>query len=108
VMHFVLQERINKPMTQKEAVEKLLDWLPEEAFTPGLLPPDTNSVNDVWSKYSVHYAEKNLKGEGIYHFSKINCFKYKFKTTPCVCIKVSSNNHIVWFKEHFPYEGGCQ
>jgi hypothetical protein len=93
-------------MTQKEAVEKLVKFLPEKASHSGIKLKYIKSVNDVWANSKSIYA--SLSGQRLYHFSKVSCNSNEFDTTPCICIKVSGNNHIVWFKEHLPHKGDCR
>jgi hypothetical protein len=93
-------------MTQKEAVEKLIKFLPRKAFYSKIKLKNMKSVDDVWAISKNSHAAQ--LGQLLYHFSRVSCYLSKFDTTPCICIKVSSNNHIVWFKEHLPYEGDCR
>jgi hypothetical protein len=98
-------------MTQKEAVEKLIDWLPKKVFYDVDDIPNMKCMNDAYINGSIFHTSVHripLSNLRIYHFSKVSCRTKKFVKTPCTCIKVSSNNHIVWFKEHFPYKGDCR
>jgi hypothetical protein len=93
-------------MTQKEAVEKLIKFLPRGAFRSGIKLKNMKSVDDVWEiSKDIHAAQL---GQRLYHFSRVSCCSNEFDMTPCICIKVDNGGNIVWFKEHFPYEGDCQ
>ena len=99
-------------MTQKEAVRQLLEFLPEEAFCENNNPQEAKTVSDLWGITSLRYTNCI---KPYYHFSRVPCGCFEkiehieniFLQTPCICVKVSKNNHIIWFREHLPYQGGC-
>ena len=98
-------------MTQKEAVKQLKAWLPNEAYISDRLITGARTVYDIWLLTRIAYTSPSLKplrgvldDSGIYHFSQIPCSAETFLNTPCICIKVGKNNHILSFTQHLPYQ----
>jgi len=94
-------------MTQKEAVEQLKAWLPNEAYFSDSLITGARTIWDIWLLTRMAYTSPpDLKSynSGIYHFSQIPCTAATFLDTLCICIRVGKNNHILSFTQHLPYK----
>lgn len=97
-------------MKESEAVERLKDFLPRESYYPGTNISRLKTILDIWRATSMRhryplYIEENPK---LLHFSRVKCNNLNsFLKTPCICIKLSKNNHIISLKYHLPYKGDC-
>lgn len=97
-------------MTQKEAADRLKAFLPEHSIFSQQELRKAKTVEQVYQQVDDRFCLRH-PGKILYHFSIESCMKEnspRFLRTPCLCIKVSKNNHIVWFRKHLPYQGGCK
>jgi hypothetical protein len=110
------QEGIIK-MTQKEAVEILKEFLPQEAYYPNTKINNLKSIISFYMSIKIAYCCTNLNNFGhlIYHFSQVPCLDENylkdkkitenFLKTPCICFEFTKYNPTVKFQQHLPYKG---
>lgn len=97
-------------MTQKEAVKRILDFLPQEAFM--FKNQRINNVLSIWcSVFDSYCLWQESDSKSYFHFSSVRCDRPEFHTRKCLCFTVGKNNHITRFEEHLPNHGtgkGCR
>ena len=91
--------------TQKQAVEAILEIVPEMGFFDTL--KGFSSVEEAFISIRFLYASARYTYKQItYHLSPVECTSKNFRQVQVLCIGILRNNHIKFITYHTPYEGG--